>query len=358
MTERRGERRRVLAAFWLRAVCFAMLLFGVLSYVCYVLTPKHDYGICSMLNLYRQPRNSVDVLAVGTSIAYAGVNTNVLWSEYGIASYNLCSAEQPFWISFYMLREALKMQRPKVIVLDAKPAIYPNDYTARGRIILSTYGILSPENRLGAIAACVERPRDALPFILALPQIHSNYKTVTTRDLVFPPDNGGRGRKWKGYIEEDAVEHHSRPSLAWSSVRRSMNAREEEYVRKIFELANAEGIPLLLVGMPNPDYANDHLYFNSLWSIAAEYGIEGINYNEPSLRYGLRYSSDFADWQHLNVKGSMTFSRRLGEDLKARYDLCDHRGDAAYASYDDCAKEWYAKCTEFESYGKRTEEAL
>lgn len=86
---------------------------ALLAYAAYVLTPKYDYGICSMLNLYRQPENSVDVLAVGTSLFYAGINTNVLWDEYGIAAYNLCSAEQPFWVSYYTIREALKTQRPR-----------------------------------------------------------------------------------------------------------------------------------------------------------------------------------------------------------------------------------------------------
>ena len=75
--------------------------------------------------------------------------------------------------------------------------------------------------------------------------------------------------------------------------------------------------------------------------LAEEYGISGINYNDPSLRFGLRYSSDFADWQHLNVKGSVTFSRKLGADLMERYDLPDRRGDARYGSYADSAAQWY-----------------
>ena len=49
-----------------------------------------------------------------------------------------------------------------------------------------------------------------------------------------------------------------------------MNARQEEYVRSIFELAQAEGIEVMLLGIPNPDYAHDHMYYNALWSIAEE----------------------------------------------------------------------------------------
>ena len=349
MTERTTSRKRRLAAFWLRLVCFAVLTVLLLTYAVFVLTPKHDYGICSMVNLYRQPDDSVDVLVVGTSLGYAGVNTNVLWEEYGITAYNLCSAEQPFWVSYYTIREALKTQHPRVILLDAKPSIYTRDYSKRGRTILSTFGIKGIENRIGAILACVEKPQDAVGYILGLPEVHSNYTKLTANDLVFPPDNGGRGDSWKGYIESDVVEYHQKPSLVWNSVRRNMNEREEEYARKIFELVNEEGVELLLIGLPNPDYANDHMYYNSLWAIAEEYGITGINYNNPALRFGLRYSSDFADWQHLNVKGSMTFSRRLGSDLKERFALTDHRGDPAYASYDECARLWFDKYPTFES---------
>ena len=334
--------------FALRVICFLVLASAILSYATYVLTPKYDYGICSMTNLYNQPENSVDVLVVGTSMAYAGINTNVLWSEYGIAAYNLCSAEQPFWVSYYTLREALKTQSPKLILLDAKPAIYTVDYSKRGRTILSTYGIRGLENRFGAMLACVENGEDTLGYLLALPEVHSNYAKVTTEDFVFPPDNGGRGSSWKGYIESEGTENHQRPSVVWNDTKRNINAKEEEYVRMIFELANEEGIPLMLIGLPNPDYAHDHMYYNALWDIAEEYGIYGINYNDPNLRFGLRYSTDFSDWQHLNVKGSVTFSEKLGMDLKMFFeDLPDRRGDAYYASYDECAEIWYAKYPEY-----------
>ena len=180
-----------------------------------------------------------------------------------------------------------------------------------------------------------------------------NYDTRTWHDFSLPPDNGGRGANWKGYIEMDAVEHHQRPSLVWTGTKRNLNDREEEYARKIFELCQREGIELMLIGMPNPDYSNDHMYYNALWAVAADYGIGGINYNDPSLRFGLRYSSDFADWQHLNVKGSMTFSKKLGEDLVERFDLPDRRGDEAFDSYEKTAAAWYEQLPSFESINKQ-----
>ena len=345
------NRAKKLAGFWIRAVCFTVITVLLLVYANYVFTPKHDYGICSMVTYYSQEPDTVDVLTIGTSLAYAGINTNVLWKEFGIASYNLCSAEQPFWVSYYILKEALKTQHPKLILLDAKPAIYTRDYSKRGRTILSTFGIRGIENRVSAILSCVEKPEDAVSYILGLPEVHNNYKKLGTGDFAFPPDNGGRGATWKGYIESDVVEKHEKPSVIWNTTRRNMNDREEEYARKIFELAKEENIRLVLIGLPNPDYANDHMYYNTLWQIASEYGIDGVNYNDPNIRFGLRYSSDFADWQHLNVKGSVTFSRKLGTDLREWFEIPDRRGDSRYVSWEECARIWAEKYPEFESSG-------
>ena len=335
-------------AFWLRLIVFVLILGIVLDYTVYVLTPKHDYGICPIVNYYRQPENTVDVLVMGTSCAYAGVNTNLLWEEYGIAAYNLCGAEQPYWLTYYYLQEALKTQTPKLILLDAKASIYSEDYSKRGRTILGTYGIRDRGVRMQAIAACVAE-EDFAGYALAFPELHSYYAKVEAENFVYPPTNGGRGPDWKGYIEMDKTEQHERPSLVWTDIKKPLNARQQEYFEKTLSLANEHQIPVMLVGFPHPDYAYDHMYYNSLWYIAEQYGVSGINYNDPDLRVRLLYSSDFADWQHLNVKGSVTFTRRLGSDLKEMYDLPDRRGDKAYASWQRCADDWYAKYPDYKT---------
>lgn len=340
-------RRKMLLAFWLRLVSFLLILAGVLGAVVYVLVPKHDYGICPITTFYTLEEDTVDVLVLGTSCAYSGVNTNVLWQEYGIASYNLCTAEQPYWVTYHYLKEAVKTQHPRLILLDAKASIYQDDYTKRGRTILSTYGIRDFGARLEAIMACVG-PEKFLDFALVFNELHSYYADVRAENIVYPPDNGGRGPDWKGYIEMDKTEQHEAPSVVWTSTRKPLNARQEAYFVKILDLAAANDIPVMLVGFPNPDYENDHMYYNSLWYVAEQHGVDGINYNDPDLRLRLRYSSDFADWQHLNVKGSVTFTRRLGSDLKEMYDLPDRRGEETYESWKRCADEWFEKYPDYQ----------
>ena len=59
MKEQGKSRNKILGFFWLRCICFCVLAFLTLAYATYVLTPKHDFGICSMINYYRQTEDTV-----------------------------------------------------------------------------------------------------------------------------------------------------------------------------------------------------------------------------------------------------------------------------------------------------------
>ena len=103
---------------------------------------KSEDGIVQMQAYYRQPAGSVDALFVGSSHIFCHINTGVLWDEYGISGFDLAGAEQPFWNSYYFIREALKTQTPGVIVLDiTTPGIRPIDYQPENWLITNTYGI-------------------------------------------------------------------------------------------------------------------------------------------------------------------------------------------------------------------------
>ncbi len=347
--EKRAEKQASLRRFAVRIICFTVLTGSIILYGLYVLTPKNEYGICPMINLYSQPKDSVDVLVIGSSLAYAGCNTNVLWRAYGIASYNLCGAEEPFWSTYYELKEGLRYQRPKLILLDAKAASYTVDYSKRGRVIQATYGILHPDYRIGGICAAVESSQDALGFVLGYPQVHYNYRDLTPEHFAFPPTNEGRGSSWKGFIEIDLTEQHSEYDIALTTQKKKMKPRAEEYVRKIFDLVQEENIPLAVVAFPNPDYGHDHPYYMSLFEIADEYGIQCLNYNSMYGTIGLDFSKDFADWQHLNVGGGIKMSLKLGYDLVHDFGIPDRRGDPVYDSYEECAEIWFAKMYDFKT---------
>lgn len=337
MEETTGRKQNIY--FLIRCAVLLLILLISCGGAHYVLMPKDDFGAGSMIHFYAQPKNQIDVLAVGTSLTYSGLNTNVLWSNWGISAYDLASAEQPYWNTYYYIEEALKYQQPKVIVLDAKATTYPTGETQLARAIQSTCGIRSLSTRFAALKATA--PQDELMnYILFFPQNHEKWKTLQAEDFTPPNQSCDRPIYWKGYIEKEETEPHQKPSLVWTSIKKNLNEREEAYFLKICDLCAEKGIPLLIVAYPNPDYANDHMYYNALWALADERGIPHINLNDPEGHYRFLYSSEFADWQHVNISGSLKVSKILGAYLVEHYDLPDHRGDQAYDSWDVCLSHW------------------
>lgn len=341
--------------FFLRLIGFLIVLAIILSYAVYVLTPKYPYGVQSMLQYYRTDADKIDVLAVGTSLTYTDLNTNVLWMEYGISAYDLATAEQPYWSTYYYLKEALAIHKPKVVLLDLKAITYQTDTTEPIRTILCSYGICNPIHRFLCIRECTE-PSEFWGFALAFPRIHGNFIYINDEAFKLPPLSGRLDVSWKGFIEKNATTAHETPELDFSfNTAKNVNRKEQEYFEKILSLCQKEQVPVMLVGYPNADYRHDHLFYCTAFEIAERYGVSGINYNLPENRPAkLNYSTDCVDWQHLNIRGSVMFTRALGEDLKQRFALEDHRGDPAYASFDACAELWFA---EFPKYDRRNYES-
>lgn len=92
-----------------------------------------------------------------------------------------------------------------------------------------------------AIAACVAA-EDFAGFALAFPELHSYYSKVKTGNFAYPPDNGGRGANWKGYIEMDVTEQHQKSSLVWTDIKKPINARQQEYFEQVLALAQEHDI--------------------------------------------------------------------------------------------------------------------
>ncbi|MCR5420875.1 MAG: hypothetical protein K6E98_07715 [Lachnospiraceae bacterium] len=67
---------------------------------------------------YRMEKDSIDVLFLGSSVVVNSFIPQEIYNDYGIRSYNLGSEQQSLFISYYWLKEALRYQKPKVVVLD------------------------------------------------------------------------------------------------------------------------------------------------------------------------------------------------------------------------------------------------
>lgn len=71
-----------------------------------------------VLGFYNLKKNSMDVIFLGSSHIYYGVNPAIINEKTDLNSYIFSGECQPIEVSYYFLKEAIKYQSPKLVVLD------------------------------------------------------------------------------------------------------------------------------------------------------------------------------------------------------------------------------------------------
>ena len=326
-----------ITAFLLAVVFTFLSFYNVYSF-------KYLDSVFKMKMFYEQEDNTVDVLVLGSSHIYQGFNTAVLWKEYGYAAYNLCGAAQPLWNTYYYLEEALKTQNPQVIILDVFTLSYTGEYGDTSYAIKNTYGLKWSQTKIDAIKTSFDMEKAGYQYFFEVLQYHSKYSDLKKTDFYPYQANKEMYENHKGfycYYNSAAVKEKD---LTGVEVYNEISEKNEEYLRKIIELAQSKNIPLIATVIPyDADIFHEGLY-NTVQLIFDEYNVPFYNFvTDYKDVLAIDFKTDFADSQHLNHLGNTKVTHFFGDLLSANYDVPDRRGDPLYSSWDSDADVHYAQ---------------
>ena len=330
-------------------VAFIIVLLIIFSKFFSVFQLKAVDGVYSMTTFYEQRPESIDVIFLGSSHMYENVSTQVLWDEYGMAAFDLGGSVQPIWNTYYYMKEALKTQTPKVLVLDVYMLTKDWNYSDTARAMKNTFGMKYSKDKIEAIKASYEHTdiMQLMDYIFEFPAFHNRYTEITEGDFKGQGkdyNNDGNGRfncdDWKGYYLNLNEEEQDFPAYSSTEKRLPLGEKQEYYFRKTIELAKEHQIPLVLIISPYKTKEEDAGYYNTISDIADEEDLPFINFNLLYDELQLDFDTDYADGAHMNEKGSRKYSSFLGAYLTDHYSIPDRRGDPAYEDYDRMAR-WY-----------------
>lgn len=327
----------------LKIISFLLAFVLTFAGVVHVLDFKYLDSIFKVDSFYELEDNTVDVLVLGSSHAYQGINTAVLWKDYGIAAFNFCGAAQPIWNTYYYLEEALKTQTPKAIILDTYYLYMSDDYTDESTAIKNTYGFKNSKTKYEAIKASFNTEKSGNQYFFSILQYHSRYSDLSNEDFAAYQANEAMYKNHKGfycYFKSENVPENDLTSMEYQT---PLTEKIDYYYRKIFELANSKNIPIIPVAIPFNAESFHQGFFNTAKYIAEEeYGIKFYNFmTDYKAAIGLDYKTDFADKQHLNHIGNTKLTTFLGNILKDEYKIPDRRGDEKFASWEADAEVYY-----------------
>lgn len=338
--ERRGYYYMKVAKRVIAVVLFTALLVATMGGVNWLFQMKDVDGCYPVQMFYKQEKNTVDVLCLGSSHTYTNINPAVLWDEYGMASYNLAGSNQPLWNSYYYFKEALKYQTPELVVLDVYRAIETEDYQEEARIVMNTFGLRYSKDWTENLKVSLSPKASYMDYFLRFPVYHSRYQELKQMD--FKRYNGDVNREnYKGFNTKSisTTVFGEFPDVSSVTEVGEMTEKTQEYLEKIILLAQENDVPLLLVSAPYMGgVLEDKEIYNQVELIAESYGVEFIDFNEHYTDIGLDLEQDFAEWSHLNYGGSEKYTRYLGKYITENYNVSDRRGNAAYDSWEKNAR--------------------
>ena len=308
MRERKKPRLALRAAAFLLAL---ILFLGISWFAGWLFMPKRvSYG--SLWEQYLQEeKNSLDVLFFGSSVVYCDVAPAWIWEESGLRAWVLAGPEQTVPITYYYIRESLRTQSPKLILLEAT-ALFFHEYEHYTKANISTMPLSL--NRLAATLTAAERQeRKGLLY----PMYNYHYRWTEAERAELQERLRPATDPYAGYTPLARSLPQTRRINGERVLEPAVYEKNLRYLTKIRDLCRSKGIELQLYLAPSAAELSPELR-TRLAADAAALDVSFLDLSELPSELGIDDEQDWYDPLHFNVRGAEKFSRWWGSYLSRR----------------------------------------
>ena len=320
---------------WLTGVKIILVLLVfclVLSAVTILLQPKYmtDLVEGSMLSQYYRESGNHDVIFIGDCEVYANFTPMEMYREQGITAYVRGSSQQLIWQSYYVLKETLEYETPKVVVLNVNAMRYSEPVSeAFHRLTIDK--MRWSDEKVGIIRASMMEEETFLSYVFPILRYHSRFDELTKEDFQYflrTKDN-----TWNGHlVNQNVLPVESLPTkrvladyafgdICW------------DYLEQMRQLCGDNGVELILIKAPSvyPYWYEE--YDAQIQEYADKNGLAFYNFLDHVEEIGIDYQLDtYDEGLHLNLSGATKLSKFFANILAREHGIPDHRADGELAA--------------------------
>ena len=275
-------------------------------------------------------KNEYDVLILGTSVSCFNICCQEIYDKYGIQTVCIGAAQQPVFLSYYTLVDALSDQEPEVVILDTKSLYYDSKWIMQfinndGLVHYSVDGMKLP-TRVKAVNEMKEYggDQDVWDYYSVWYRCHDNWKNL-------------KKTNFDGYDRNANINGNSALFGIGENIIYRYNTEPEEpipedgvkWFQMISELCRERGIRLIAA----TDYiASTAKQAEAIALLCQAQGVEYININEHLPEIGFDLHLDCNDNAHFNLNGALKWSDYVGKYLSETCGFEDHRSEKGLAA--------------------------
>lgn len=325
-------------------ICFLAVFLSVFSSVTYLFRG-------SLFNTFNDDRltivgikeeDSLDMVYVGGSAAYCYWIPLQAWNDFGFTSYDLGSTSIQAENILYLVKHALKYQKPELFVIGVRSfASYSGEGYAAGLRYTSDSLNLGID-RLRLINTYYKRRNvneDIDTMYVDIIKHHIKYEALSSPDAWKLMDNSGEHPD-KGYKLLDTYYYLEEPEHFSKENKRELQAEAADTLYELLDFCRDEELNVLFVVSPYVVTREEDEIYHTMSDIITSYGFGFLDMNQCYEEMGLDFSEDFADRGHVNILGAEKYTRFLGNYLMENYAI-SHNQVETDADWEDA----YARFT-------------
>lgn len=337
----------------------AAILFSVWFMQKFMCIP-FSYDEIRIINFHKEPKNSIDVLLVGSSATYSDFSSGYAYEKYGFTSFpyaiggSTCTMWKP------AVKDAMNTQKPKLVVVDVFGGGYDRELIETRNNQLSIVMSHTADSKekvetaeyLSSIVDRASTPSFLFPFI----KYHNNVPNCI-RDL---PDrlrlevSGPSPLKGTNSLARTRyLENVDPASFTDESV--PLDEKTESIIVDFMNYCKSENIDVLFVKYPSvlmdgyPDEMEVNLRANRILEIAEENGFRTLNMQKHFHDIGLVEAQDYYNHGHTNTRGQKKVTEFLGKYIQDTVGIGpSDLSESEKSEWDESVKYWdaYQKVSE------------
>lgn len=276
---------------------------------------------------YYKNKSDLDVLFVGTSQMFNGIIPIQLWKDFGITSYSRAKDAQFYKVSYYIIQEAVRIKKPKIIVMDMLYLSHLQDLASGSKQI--NWMKISYDKYKGFKDIF---PNESFINFFSYNYYHTRWKNLQSID--FYTD-----------LKYVSLGYLIAPRIWWINPIQAFDTSEYTtpldklgedtiiYANKIVELCKKNNISIIFVKFPQTLNTLIESRNNLFDDFCKKNNYNFIDFNKLIDVIGIDFTKDFYDGYHLNRYGAEKITSYMGNYLINNFNIADKRNMIEYKDW-------------------------
>lgn len=318
---------------WIRVISLILILCIVTVFLSKIFVRKKDIVIWN--DFYAQDEDSIDIVVIGSSLLACAIDPYQLSKDTGCTTFNFAIPAQSSTVHAAMIREIMKTQHPKLIIIES----YRYTGTGRMNVDEAIYSISGMKPSLNKYSLIVSLPVhggrfNRMEVLIPLLANHSRWESLTAQDFKPLSSNRSKMEWWKaGYKLGSVQVDEFTPGI--NEVTR-MDDLLYKCLLNTVSSARENEVTILFFNPPNPELKEENYgSFNAMYQYLDEQGVDWVecNYDDAFVRT-MDTSQDYCDYHHVNILGAEKTTEYLADYINSHYDF-EGQFDESMTQYQD-----------------------